>query len=192
MRSYRKFLVVAVAGAALLFAGCGYASSGIAAKQNNLATDTYGYEMRITEANQQHLDKVQPPPTLSWSLERQNIIKRTLLWNDANRVSYIYLMSQMGQVIAFYAVKGKVSSVDSELTDPTQIMADANCQNYGNGACPSVQAPSPQMDGSYGTNGGAIFFFTTAGTYVEWNGIYLLSTYPLHLSTAPVLIQQVK
>jgi hypothetical protein len=48
------------------------------------------------------------------------------------------------------------------------------------------------MDGSYGTNGNAIFFFTTAGVYVEWNGEYMMADQPLQLATPPELTMTVK
>jgi len=47
---------------------------------------------------------------------------------------------------------------------------------------------SPAEDGSYGTNGDAIFFFTTEGVYVEWRGDYMLCDQPLKLSTTPELV----
>jgi hypothetical protein len=47
------------------------------------------------------------------------------------------------------------------------------------------------MDGSYGSNGDAIFFFTTSGEYVEWNGKYVVSEEPLNINTAVSLEQQV-
>ena len=50
---------------------------------------------------------------------------------------------------------------------------------------------SPDLDGSYGTNGDAIFFFTAENAYVEWSGEYFVSDFPLHMSTPPVLVRNV-
>ena len=55
-----------------------------------------------------------------------------------------------------------------------------------------VVVDSPQLDGSYGSNGDGIFFFTTEGAYVEWNGEYMVSDYPLKLSTQPELVRVVE
>lgn len=182
----------------LLAAGCangkgiGTSNDGsLGVTQRHLSTDSYGYEERITEQNQQHLDQVQPPPLLNYSLERQNLINYAKTWNDPTRVSYIYLLTQMGTIMAYYAVKGKVSSVNSMLTDPTQVL-DVPANRCFSGSC-VLQVPSPQMDGSYGPNGsnGTIFFFTTSGALVQWSGLYLWSTVPLHLSSVPVLTQPV-
>jgi hypothetical protein len=136
-------------------------------------------EERRTEQNQSKLLNAQPPASLDWSLERENINNRTNRWNDPNKVSYIYLID-FGKVMAFYTIKGKVSSVNSQITNPEKYTR--------NGAV----LPSPAEDGSYGTNGDAIFFFTTEGVYGEWNKGYLLVDEPLKLSTPPQLIRNIK
>ena len=51
---------------------------------------------------------------------------------------------------------------------------------------------SPDQDGSYGTNGDGVFFFTTEGAYVEWRGDYMVSDFPLKLSTPPALVRELK
>ena len=143
-------------------------------------------EQRETEENQQRLLNAQPPVKLDWSLERENINKRTTLWNDANKVSYIYLVN-FGKVMAFYTIKGKVSSVNSQITNPEQLT-----QVYINGDSIAGNIPSPAEDGSYGTNGDAVFFFTTEGAYVEWMGDYMLSDQPLKLTTQPELVREIR
>jgi len=147
-------------------------------------------EQEKTEANQSKLLKRQPPVSLDFSLERENINKRTNLWNDSAKVSYIYLVSY-GKVMAFYTVKGKVSSVNSQITNPSQISGRTVRRSAGYDYVSGV-IPSPAEDGSYGTNGDAIFFFTTDGTYVEWAGEYMLADKPLKLSTPPELIRNVE
>lgn len=141
---------------------------------------TQSKEQNFSEQQQTKLFTNQPPPTFDYSLERENLIKRDKLENDANKVSYIYLLSDTGQIYTFLTVKGKVSSVNSLLTTPEQIKCPYS------GSCLTTE--SPQEDGSYGTNGDAIFFFTTEDVYVEWNGKYLLVDQPLQLTSRPVLI----
>ena len=141
--------------------------------------DTAKIEQALTEQNQATLLANQPPMQLEWSLERENINRRTELWNDENKVSYIYLISY-GRVMSFYTILGKVSSVNSQITNPNQIV-----DRYEG----DVVIDSPAEDGSYGTNGDGIFFFTTDGVYVEWAGEYMLADEPLQLSTQPELIR---
>lgn len=123
-------------------------------------------EEKITERQQAVHLRVTPPPLLKDSLERRQLIRRLERFNSADKISYIYLVS-FGKVLGYYAIKGKVSSVNSLLTNPEIY--------YVNGAV----LPSPDLDGSYGSNGDAIFFFTVNDVYAEWNDRYLLSDKPL-------------
>lgn len=141
-------------------------------------------EMKITNINQLRLQTATPPPMIERSLERENLKERLIRFNDENKVSYIYLLSDMGSVITFFPIKGKVSSVNSMLTTTEQIIR--NPRGYSEGWVAVIS--SPDLDGSYGSNGDAIFFFTTEGVYCEWNGRYFLCDRPLKLTTAPLLI----
>ena len=147
-------------------------------------------EQTMTEENQTRLLDRQAPPKMDWSLERDNLIKRTNLWNDKNKVSYIYLLSY-GKVMSFYTIKGKVSSVNSQLTN-TEQLSMRKFDTYSGDEYVQGVLPSPSEDGSYGTNGDAVFFFTTDGAYVEWRGDYMLADQPLSLKTQPELIREIK
>ncbi len=147
-------------------------------------------EMKTTEANQQRLMQAQKPPHMTSSLERKQLIARLEMFNDENKISYITLMS-LGRPVGYFAVKGKVSSVNSLLTSPDQVLHTRNDKG-GAGAGytrHSDVVASPDLDGSYGSNGDAVFFFLQDGTYMEWNGEYLLSTRPVRLSIEPIIMQ---
>jgi hypothetical protein len=144
-------------------------------------------ELAKTEAQQEIHLKTSPPPRLNRSQERLNLVERLKRFNTDSKVSYIYLIDY-GKVMAFYTVKGKVSSVNSLLTQPMQPIEVSTI----GGANPAVVVPSPDLDGSYGSNGDAVFFFTTDGTYVEWNGKYMLVDKPLKLTTPVQLIKEVE
>ncbi len=146
-------------------------------------SDTQKTEQAATESQQLVHLKTTPPPKLSMSQERKNLIERLTRFNTDSKVSYIYLVD-FGKVMAFYTVKGKVSSVNSLLTTPEQIIRTIAATRH--------VVASPDLDGSYGSNGDAVFFFTTDGTYVEWNGRYMLCDKPLKLSTPPQLVIQVE
>ena len=153
--------------------------------------ETNEAEQSLTEENQKHLNEVQPPERLDWSLERDNISKRTRLWNDPNKVSYVYLISY-GRIMAFYSIKGKVSSVNSQVTNTEQIARVYKKNNAGTWDVFSGVLPSPSEDGSYGTNGDAIFFFTTDGGYVEWSGEYMLADKPYKLVAPPDVVRYIE
>lgn len=145
-------------------------------------------EMTLTEQNHQRLVAAVPAPRLETSLERTQLSERLERFNDESKVSYIYLLSSYGQVIAFYPIKGKVSSVNSKLTTQEQIIDDP----VGYRETGSLVVESPALDGSYGTNGDAVFFFhATTGAYIEWNGIYMLCDQPMKLTSAPIMTMDV-
>lgn len=150
---------------------------------------TSGQEAKLTESNQARLLTASPPPQLSNSLERENLIRRLDLLNDENKIFYIYLVSY-GKVMAEYVAKGKVSSVNSKLTTQEQIVRDPFAYSSGDGRQGKV-VESPDLDGSYGTNGDAIFFFTTDGAYVEWSGEFMVSDFPLKMTTPPELVREI-
>lgn len=150
-------------------------------------------EQERTEKQQAVHLKTSPPPSLDSSQERANLIERLNRFNTDSKVSYIYLVNY-GKVMAFYTVKGKVSSVNSLLTTPEQIVDHVYRGIDAEGTIRGIShhvVASPDLDGSYGTNGDAIFFFTTDGTYVEWRGDYMLCDKPLKLSTPPELVIEV-
>lgn len=173
-------MIIGLVGIALLATGC----------SNEAMNSTAQREQTLTEENQNVLLKNQPPIKLDWSLERENLNKRTSLWNDPNKISYIYLVN-FGKVMAFYTIKGKVSSVNSQVTNTEQLSL-RRMDTLSSYVDVEGTLPSPSEDGSYGTNGDAIFFFTTDGIYVEWAGDYMLADQPLKLATPPELIREIK
>lgn len=145
-------------------------------------------EMSLTEQNHQRLVAAVPAPRLETSLERTQLSDRLERFNDESKVSYIYLLSHYGQVIAFYPIKGKVSSVNSKLTTQEQIIDDP----VGYRESGSLVIESPSLDGSYGTNGDAVFFFhAETDAYIEWNGLYMLVDQPMKLTSAPLLTMDI-
>ena len=86
----------------------------------------------------------------------------------------------VGEPIGYYQVN-KVSSVNSQLTNTEQLVDDPN----GDSSAGSATLPSPAEDGSYGTNGDAVFGFTPEDIYIEHNMHYIVSTVPLSF-TKPV------
>lgn len=161
----------AITFALALFVACFVTGCGSDVKDNRSALE----EQQKTEENQQGLNKAQPAPKLSWSLERDNLIKRFKLMNDRTVMFYMYLFIEgISQPIGYYQVN-KVSSVNSQLTNTSQIVQyKVSGTAYG-----TEVLPSPAEDGSYGTNGDGIFGFTPEDIYIEHNMKYIVSTVPL-------------
>jgi len=132
-------------------------------------------EQAHTEINQQRLLQSQPPPDITWSLERDNLIKRFRLENDRSVMFYMYVFIEgISEPVGYYQVN-KISSVNSQLTNPEQIIDDP----HGSLDAGSVVLPSPAEDGSYGSNGDGVFGFTPEEIYIEHNMKYICSTVPL-------------
>ncbi|MDI6788245.1 MAG: hypothetical protein QME51_07725 [Planctomycetota bacterium] len=188
-------LTIGVVVPSVVLAGW-FSSSNSSNSPNTNNVNTFFKEAATTELQQRKHIQSAPAPVLEKSQERKNLIARLNRFNSDDKISYIYLLS-FGKVMAFYTVRGKVSSVNSLLTNPEQVIDDYGRQcdqsniGYGNyGNCYVVS--SPDIDGSYGSNGDAIFFFTTEDAYVEWNGEYMLADQPLKMTTQPELVRQIK
>jgi len=139
-------------------------------------------EQAKTEQNQKDLNAIQPAPKISWSLERDNLIKRFKLQNDKSVMFFMYVFIEgVADPVGYYQVN-KVSSVNSQLTNTMQIVIGGQDIYTHNVPIP---IPSPAEDGSYGTNGDAVFGFTPEEIYLEHNMKYIVSTVPLHF-TKPV------
>jgi len=153
-------------------------------KQRSYRNNTVGTEARMTEENQKRLLNRQPPIQIDFSDERDNINKRNVELSDPNKIGYVYLVSY-GKVMAFYIIKGKVSSMQSRLTTNMQMVSDP--ERSGN-----MLMESPDFDGTYGQSEQGIFFYTTDGVLVQWNGEYMYSAQPLKLTTQPELVRTIQ
>ena len=175
----KYLLVFAIAVAALVLVGCGEdtkAGRGEIQGQSQKAVATY---QPILEAAVPY-----PIAEIKDSQERRNVRERLLRFNDANKIGYVYLLSDFGTVVSYFTIKGKVSSASSQLTATEQ----SYCVPIKGRDDPCFIVDSPTDDGSYGPNEPGIFFFTTEGVLITWNGAYLYSDYPLDVQTEPVAI----
>jgi len=161
----KKYLLIAIS--LLSLTSCEYDNH----PRNTSAID----EQAHTELNQRDLNQKQPAPTITWSLERDNLIKRFKLQNDRAVMFYMYIFIEgQGQPIGYYQIN-KVSSVNSQLTNTQQVVP---FHMYGGGYTYDI-LPSPAEDGSYGTNGDGMFGFTPDDIYIETDMHYITSTIPL-------------
>lgn len=146
--------------------------------------DWYKNDEQITNSIATNAQRSTPYPTneMSHFLERDNLKRRLLAFNKADKVGYLYVMS-FGKFVGYYTVKGKVSSTQSQLT--------VTDQTWDTGGNNRIAVPSMGDDGSYGPNEGGdrgIFFFTTGGVLVETSLDWLYSDQPLHID-APNLLK---
>ena len=184
-------VVIAVGMLAFILAGCDISRDGGNATNEaavNAVSEIQAADQQLTATEFARLSNAVPAEPVVYPLEREQLNRRNQTWSDPNKISYIYLISY-GKIMAQYTLKGKVSSVDSRLTCTDQLVDDGDGKYEGRSNIHTVS--SPALDGSYGTNGGGIFFFTTDGVYVEWNDSYMLCDAPLTLSQPPELVLNV-
>lgn len=171
----KKISILTAVVSILLLSGC---------IDEKVANNTSAIDEQVeTEINQKNLLKVQPPPKISWSLERDNLIKRFKLQNDRTVMFYMYVFIEGDRrPIGYYQVN-KVSSVNSQLTNTQQVIRP------GNGGYMTL--PSPAEDGSYGENGQGVFGFTPNDIYIEHNMKYIVSTVALSFPDKPQLLTNI-
>jgi hypothetical protein len=151
----------------------------ISCKEARTENQTAVQEQAHTEGNQARLNQNQPLPDITWSMERDNLIKLKKLQNDRTVTFFMYVFIEgISEPIGYYQVN-KVSSVNSQLSNPEQIIS-GNSQGNNLPAGTAVSIPSPSEDGSYGTNGDAVFGFTPEDICIETNMKFICATVPLH------------
>lgn len=119
--------------------------------------------------------------------EMANVAAREVRLNDPNKIGYLYGLSSTGQVMAFWTIRGKPSSMGSQLTNTQNAAGSAG----GNSRIGDRILSSPGDDGTYGPEeceSQGIFAFTSdTDALIEWCGPWFYSDAPLHLATAPII-----
>lgn len=122
---------------------------------------------------------------------------RDLTLNNPNRIGYVYVYDNGGDVMATYTIKGKVSSTESQLTESQDVTEEGQCYNHqgwreNDSNCGNV-VDSISDDGTYGGEEGGpsgVFFYTTSNVLVELGGTvsWFYSDAPLNLTSKPILV----
>lgn len=146
--------------------------------------DWYKNDEKVTNGIANAAQHATPYPSneMTHFLERDNIKRRLLAFNKADKIGYLYVMS-FGKFVGYYTIKGKVSSVQSQLT--------VTDQTWDTGGNNRIAVASMGDDGSYGENEGGdrgVFFFTQGGVMVETTLDWLYADQPLHID-APNLLK---
>ncbi len=130
-------------------------------------------------------------PQVTRSLERENVKRRIEFINQPDRIGYLYLLSDAGQLIKEVQVLGKVSSLNSYLTpmEDIQIIGHRGDSSYHMETPIVTQAAD--LDGTYGENAKGIFWFTPDGVYQEWSGLYFYSGERMTFTTQPLLVERI-
>jgi hypothetical protein len=121
--------------------------------------------------------------TFSDNAEIDNIERRIRLTSQPGLIGYIVLLNEAGQPIFYGSVEGKVSSSGKRLNPPDKM------RRYEAGAVISTSVgPAPSDEGTWGSSDPYIYFWTSDGQYMQWNGRYLYSNSPIRLSVEPLIV----
>lgn len=115
--------------------------------------------------------------------EIDNIKRRLELTSDPGLTGFVMLINEMGQPVLYAGVKGKITSSGKRLTHPQQLIRGDRGEWNGDFV---VMAPSDE--GTHGSSSPYVFFWTTSGQYIQWNGKYLYSDKPFRLTVEPLVV----
>ncbi len=155
----RIFSIFALA-IAFLLAGC---------------TDEDAAKRNVTKAAQAAAESL----NFTDNAEVDNIKNRLKLTSQPGLLGFVVLLNESGQPVYYASVKGKITSGSKRLTR-TQWLDEFGTTN--------AITPAPSDEGTYGSSGEYIFFWTTNGQYMQWNGKYLYSDKPIRLTVQPLVV----
>jgi hypothetical protein len=115
--------------------------------------------------------------------EIDNIKARLELTSNPGLTGFVLLMNEAGQPIMYTGVKGKITSGGKRLTNPQRQV-----KGSGGGYTKSDVMVAPSDEGTWGSSNPYVYFWTTSGQYVQWNGKYLYSDKPFRTSVEPLVI----
>lgn len=162
----RVKIPAALIASALLFTGC--SKDGAQENGQKATEEAFAAQSRAVPY---------PKEQIVDSLERRNLAERLLRQNKPAAISYVYILGDTGIFIGYYAIKGKVSSTQSQMTTKDLVITNNNSD---------AVVGAPGDDGSYGDNEPGIFFFTTEGVMVTTSMRYIVSDAALEVK-APQL-----
>lgn len=121
--------------------------------------------------------------TFTENAEIDNIKKRLELTSNPGLTGFVLLMNEAGQPIMYTGVTGKITSGSKRLTRGQTLVRGDRGPNYGD-----FVMHSPSDEGTWGSSSPYIYFWTTQGQYIQWNGKYLYSDKPFRINIEPLVI----
>jgi len=164
----KSIITLTVALAVLLISGCKDESAPVSAKETQ------------SQKAQAAAETIQ----FSENAEIENIKNRLELTANPGLMGFIVLLNETGQPVMHVGVKGKITSGGKRLSKTYSVVENWDC---GEWKC-DKEVPAASDEGTYGSSGEYIFFWTTSGQYIQWNGKYLYSDKPFRLTTKPLVV----
>ncbi len=177
MKMKKVTLAVTAIGVLLAATACTSTSTDNAQMQSQAVTEKY------QAASQKTVPYKQPT---NW-LERTELNKHLARQDDPNAIRYVVLMTQQGQVIAQYTIKGMVFDPNSQLTNDQQIVNGWSGGSTNTYYSQVVNAPGD--NGTWGPEAGSAAFFTQQDVEVQIPpGVWWVeSDAPQNFTSTPLL-----
>lgn len=167
----KSLLISGALCAAIALAGCDY------------VRDSVTPDKRDVESSKAHA-AAQSVNFSAGNAERDNILNRSKLVAQPDLLGYVVLITY-GQPVAYFQVKGKVTSCGKRLETPVKEYSIEGDSGYRQGAL----GPAPSYDGTFGdTAPDCVFFYTINGQYVQWNDVFVYSDQPLTLNKSAAVM----
>lgn len=121
--------------------------------------------------------------------ERRLLREHLLRQNDPNGTRYVVWLTDQGQVIQNFTIKGMVFHPDSSMTNADTV---TSCPNGSSTAC-GLTVEAPGDNGTWGPEAGTAAFFTTGGVEIQLprGAIWIETDAPLNLTSKPLLTYNV-
>lgn len=115
---------------------------------------------------------------VQYKLACLSIVRRYKYLDDPNKYGYFYGFIANDPVpVIEYVVQGSVFAVSDLVSNPNY---KEYCNDNGSTGSCAIALDKRQPDGTYGTNGTAMFGWTASGSYFEWDGPYAYSQTPMN------------
>lgn len=155
---HKVFASSALIAAALTFAACTPSNNDSGQKS----------ETDKQQSNYDRLVKNDPAHTMDVSPTRRTINKWIDTWGkDPNKLAYVYLQNQNGDLLGYYVLKGLPVSYCTSLTPNYKIIVpDVQGDNTG-----ALSVPAPSIDGVYYSGGECNTYYgfdASSGAYIEY------------------------
>lgn len=116
--------------------------------------------------------------------EIDNIKRRLELTSNPGQIGFVLLLNEMGKPVMYTSVKGKITSGSKRLTQPQEY----KCLGVAGGGCSYQTVDAPSDEGTYGSSGPYVFFWTESGQYFQWAGKYLYSDKPFRITDPTIVV----
>lgn len=172
-----RSVVAALAGVGLVatLAACDTGTSA----QSQAQSVTNDYQRAAQQAVPYPLDAMKSG---GWT-ERRALGEHLGRENDPNAIRWVTWLTQQGQVIATWPIKGMVFDPNSQMTNSQSVVGSCGSSS----SCTTVAAPGD--NGTWGPEAGAAAFFTTSNVEVQLpaSAIWVESDAPLNITDKPLI-----